>query len=320
MKTAAEPKTLVKPKLVHVIVNPAPAKRTPLLGTLNGVFREAGILWDVFITHGPGDGRRLARQSVAAGAEVVAVYGGDGTVMEVASGLVETGVPMLVLGGGTGNLVAAELRLPSQLEKCCQLICGDRFKTRAIDVGMAGEQPFLLRVGCGIEVGAVQEATRELKNQFGKWAYVFGVIKQLQETPEAEYKLTFNDGKTVEGRAIACIVANAGTVGVGRLTLSPAVGVDDGMLDAFLIKKANIEGILHLAQTMMGINKSSKGGDGDTDEPVTLDASRIVEHWCVKSVEIESDPVLEMQVDGDIVAQTPKRITTLSKALRVVVS
>tara|TARA_R110000850_G_scaffold167796_2_gene292837 strand:+ start:1584 stop:2519 length:936 start_codon:yes stop_codon:yes gene_type:complete len=304
-----------KPRKVQVIVNPAPSRRIPLLAILNQAFRDAGIMWDISITHGTGDGCSLAKQAVESGAEVVAVYGGDGTVMEVASGLIGTDVPMLILGGGTGNLVASELRLPTQLEKACDLVCGEQYSTRRIDAGMIGDRPFLLRVGCGIEVGVVQDATRELKDQFGKWAYVFSGIRMLQEIPEADYKLSIDGNEEVNVSGVACVVANAGTVGVGRLTLAPSVDVNDGRLDLFLLKKANIEGIFQLASKMMGLDRIRK----EDSEHAALDASQLVNHWSVESVEIQTDPVLDIQVDGDVVARTPQIVKAVPAALRVVV-
>ncbi len=303
----------VKPESVHVIVNPAPSRRIPLLAILNQAFRDAGIRWDISITHGTGDGSELARKAVAAGASVVAVYGGDGTVMEVAAGLVGTDTPMLILGGGTGNLVASELRLPTSLEKACELVCRDHFSTRRIDVGMMGNHPFLLRIGCGIEVGVVQEATRELKDQFGKLAYVWAGIKMLQEIPEAEYEIILDGKETIRASGVACVVANAGTVGVGRLTLAPSIDVNDGRLDVFLLKKANIEGIVQIAGKMTGLDRLLK-----EDDPA-LDASQAVTHWTVETVEIRTNPILDIQVDGDIVAKTPQSIRVLPSALSVVV-
>lgn len=301
-----------RPKAIQVIVNPAPSRRIPLLSILNQAFREAGIVWDISITHGPGDGERLAREAVESGAEVVAVYGGDGTVMEVANGLMGSDVPMLILAGGTGNLVAAELRLPGQVEKACELVCGETYNSRKIDVGMIGDRPFLLRIGCGIEVGVVQEATRELKNQFGKWAYVYAGIKMLQETPETNYELVIDGNEKIEARGVACVVANAGTVGVGRLTLAPSVDVNDGKLDVFFLKKANVEGIVQIAGKMMGLDKLRE------EEPA-LDASHAMTHWRVKTIEIRTDPILKIQVDGDVVAETPQSISIQPSALRVVV-
>ena len=298
-----------------MIINPAPARRTPLLATLNNHFRNAGIRWDVSITHGDNDGVELAKKAVESGAEVVGVYGGDGTVMEVASGLVGTEVPLLILPGGTGNLVAAELRISNQLERACSLICDETYTTRQIDVGQMDHHYFLLRVGCGIETGVVQEATRELKDQFGKWAYVFAGIKRLQESPVADYEVTLDGRETFRGKGVACIVANAGTVGLGRLTLAPSVDIDDGRLDVFFLKKANLEGIVQLAGKMMGLDPRESEGGGDPD----LDASQLVNHWRVEKVEIQSDPVLEIQVDGDVIAQTPQVVNVLPSALTVVV-
>lgn len=303
-----------KPGKVHVIINPAPAKRIPLLATLNSHFRGAGISWDVSITHGEGDGREQARKAIAEGADVIGAYGGDGTVAEVASALVGKGVPLLILPGGTGNLVASELRISVQLERALSRVCGDTFQVREIDVGEMGEYTFLLRVGCGIETGVVQEATRELKNQFGKWAYVFAAIKRLQEHPVAEYEIRLDGRETFSASGVACIVANAGAVGLGRLTLSPEVDIDDGKLDLFFLKKANVEGIVQLAGKMMGL----PGGEPQEILP-GLDASQLVNHWRIETAEIHTDPALEIQVDGDVVEHTPQTIRVRPAALPVVV-
>lgn len=303
-----------RPTSVHIVVNPAPSRRIPLLWTLNQHFRGAGIRWDVSITHGDRDGEQLARRAVEQGAEVVGVYGGDGTVMEVASGLVGTDVPLLILPGGTGNLVAAELRISPNLDRACQLICGETYRTRRIDVGQLDGHYFLLRAGCGIEAGVVQEATREMKDQFGKWAYVFAAIRRLQESPTADYEIRMDDREVFRATGVACFVANIGTVGLGRLTLSPAVGVDDGKLDLFFVKKANLEGIVQLAGKMMGLDPR----DPDDIEP-GLDASQLVNHWQVRHAEIKTDPVLDIQVDGDVIARTPQTVRVLPEALKVVV-
>lgn len=285
-----------------------------MLATLNTHFRQAGIRWDVSITHGERDGVDLARKAVDEGADVVGVYGGDGTVMEVASGLVGTDVPLLILPGGTGNLVAVELRISLHLDRACQLICGETYRTRRIDVGQMAEHHFLLRVGCGIEPGVVQDATREMKDQFGKWAYVFAGIKRLQESPVADYEICLDNRETFRAKGVACVVANSGTVGLGRLTLSPEVDVDDGKLDVFFVKKANLEGIVQLAGKMMGLDPR----DPDDVAP-GLDASQLVNHWHVNEVTIRTDPVLDIQVDGDVIAKTPQTVRVLPGSLSVVV-
>ncbi len=296
-------------------MNPAPSRRIPLLAILNQHFRGAGIRWEISITHGDGDGKTLAAKAVADGADVVGVYGGDGTVMEVASGLIGTDVPLLILPGGTGNVVAAELRIPEKLERACELVCAhDTFKSRQIDVGMINETPFLLRVGAGFESEVVQDATRELKDQFGKWAYVFAGIKALQESKEVRYDISMDDGREVSESGVAFVVANSGKVGLGQVSLAPEVGIDDGLLDVFILKKANLEAMIQLARQMMGLDKNPLG-----EVLPWLDASDLVSHWTATRVEVRSDPRMDIQVDGDVIEKTPTSIHVLPSALRVVV-
>ena len=303
-----------RPKKVHVVINPAPTRKVPLLAVLNQYFREAGIYWEVSITHGDGDGRIQAEKAIGNGADVVAVYGGDGTVKEVASALVGTEVPLLILPGGTGNLVAVELGIDKQIDLACARVCGSSYHTRAIDVGKMGEHYFLLRIGCGLETSVVQDATREMKDQFGKWAYVFSALKVLQELPVANYTIVLDETETFKAKGVACLVANAGKVGLGQMSLSPAVNIADGKLDVFFLKKANIPSLIQIAGKMTGLDR------GDLSDVVPdLDVLKEVIHWQVESVLIETDPVLDIQVDGDVVAVTPHLMSILPGALHVVV-
>ena len=91
--------------------------------------------------------------------------------------------------------------------------------------------------------------------------------------------------------------------------------VNDGRLDLFILKKANIEGIVQLASKMMGLDQIRR----EDTEQAALDASQLVTHWSVDAVEIESDPKLDIQVDGDVVASTPQLVSAVPAALRVVV-
>ncbi len=285
-----------------------------MLAVLNQYFRKAGIYWEVSVTHGNGDGRIQAEAAIEGGVDVVAVYGGDGTVKEVASALVGTGVPLLILPGGTGNLVAVELGINRQLERACSRICGPEYESRAVDVGKMGEHYFLLRIGCGLETSVVRDATREMKDQFGKWAYVFSALKVLQELPVADYRIVMDGAETFEAKGVACLVANAGKVGLGQMALSPAVKIADGKLDVFFLKKANVPGLIQIASKMMGLERR------DLSEVVPdLDVLKEVNHWQVESVLIETDPQLEIQVDGDVVATTPQLMRVLPGALEVVV-
>ncbi|MBU6303406.1 MAG: diacylglycerol kinase family lipid kinase [Verrucomicrobia bacterium] len=300
------------PRNLRIIANPASGQGSLPLYPLNRLFREHGIPWDLHLTHAAGDGARLARDLIASGADVIAVYGGDGTVKDVAGGLTGTGVPLLILPGGTGNLVANELGIPRDPVAAAALVAKPAFCTRLIDVGTMSGAHFLLRAGCGVEASVLRDVSPELKKQFGKWAYAIAAVKALQEVPAVHFRITIDDEFLISGSGVGCTVANAGVVGLGGLTLSPGIGIDDGRLDIVFLRKADIEGIFSLAAVMAGV--------GETLNDVTgLDASHLVGRWQARKVRIETDPILPMQADGDLSGSSPQEIEILPAALRVVV-
>ena len=89
---------------IAVIVNPGSGQPSPILHTLNSVFRSAGVEWEIYLTHRSGDAERFAHEAVEKGVDAVAAFGGDGTVMEVARGVMRSQIPMAILPGGTANL------------------------------------------------------------------------------------------------------------------------------------------------------------------------------------------------------------------------
>ncbi|MFI5210703.1 MAG: diacylglycerol/lipid kinase family protein, partial [Gemmatimonadales bacterium] len=97
-----------------LISNPVAARTDPASEkAVLDVLRGGGWRVELARTTGHGDARRLAAEAVADGMEVVAVLGGDGTTMQAASALVGTGVALGVIPGGTGNLLAGNLRIPT---------------------------------------------------------------------------------------------------------------------------------------------------------------------------------------------------------------
>ena len=108
---------------IRVIINPASGQDRPILPVLNQVFHAADIAWDVAVTNKGGDAHRFAVDAIrSAEVDVVGVYGGDGTVREVASGMVGSKKPLLVLPGGTANALALSLGIPVDLEQAASLV------------------------------------------------------------------------------------------------------------------------------------------------------------------------------------------------------
>ncbi|NCC31900.1 MAG: DUF1269 domain-containing protein, partial [Chloroflexia bacterium] len=182
-------------KRVKVIINPASGVERPILRPLNRILKEAPFTWDIALTHRSGDAQRLAAHAALDGYDAVMIYGGDGAVMEAASGLTGTGVPLAIIPGGTGNVMSVELGIENNIETAAALLTRDEIPVRDIDMGEVGEQRFALRVATGYEARYVKETTRESKERLGKLAYALTAIQQDLEL--VRYKLVI-DGEEVE--------------------------------------------------------------------------------------------------------------------------
>ena len=285
-----------------VIINPASGARIAVLAELNRVFHNAGVRWSVEITHGMGDATDLAAQLAAQGASVVAVFGGDGTISEVASGLAGTQTALAILPGGTGNVLAFEFGIPRDLSRAARLIVLDH-DIRIVDVGQVGQRKFLLRVGAGLEAHAIRQTTRKLKDQFGLFAYGIAGLQALVESRPVVYRMGL-DGQNVEVKGILCTVANASHFGVlPGLTLASPIDIADGLLDVIVLDRIDLQNTIAL------FSKNLHG-------PVSLGR---LKHWQVRHAVIDSDPTQATQVDGDTLGTTPLSVRSLPGALRVIV-
>jgi YegS/Rv2252/BmrU family lipid kinase len=290
-------------KRVQVIVNPAAGKDTPILGILNKVFSEAEVDWDVYVTKGPGDAHRFAREAVSAGVDVVAVNGGDGTLMEVASGLMDTNIPMAILPGGTANVMSIELAIPSDIAEACALVTADDLGTvRPVDMGLVGKHTFMLRVGMGLEAAMVQGADRDMKSRVGSLAYVLSALQAFNNPQLARYLLTL-DGKEIEVEGITCMVANSGNLGSPGLRMAPNIDVSDGLLDVIVIRRGDLGALLSVAASVVAGNENA--------EPL--------QHWQARNIRVVAAPVQPVQVDGEMLTQTPVEVKVLPQILKVIV-
>jgi YegS/Rv2252/BmrU family lipid kinase len=288
-------------KRIHVVINPAAGQPEPVLHILNSVFRPEGVQWDVSITHEFGDAMRHARQAAEGGAHIVVAYGGDGTVMEVANGLIDTETALGIVPGGTGNVLSIELGIPQASEEAARLLVSPDAQVRQVDVGRSGERSFLLRAYVGFDAQRIQLTTRKMRDRYGKMAYLIAALKAIPESKVMPYSLTLDDEK-VECEGFTCIVQNAGNMGVRGLSLVPNVSISDGLLDVIVIHGLDP---LSLAAALGSIAETP------------LDPERF-HHWQAREITIATDSPQTVIADGEVWGDTPITMTVLSGAVRVI--
>lgn len=284
-------------KKVFVIINPALGRSNPILQTLHQHFSEAGIVWDVGITTGS-NMTRLVNQAVYFGAELVAVYGGDGTIADAVKSLVDKSLPLAILPGGTANVLATELGLPRDFVKAVRMITQRAFQFRAVDVGCVNDRHFLLRVEAGIEAEAVVKASRKLKKDLGPLAYAVSAVGTVLGTRVIDFELTL-DGETIHTEGLSCVVANSGNLGLPNVSLSPT-DMSDGFLDVFVIRDRKLDSLFAVATNILTkVNHES------------------LQHWRVREVRLKSTPQKVVHYDGEILGPKEFHARVLHRAVNI---
>ena len=289
-------------KRLYVVVNPAAGQPKPVLHTLNLVCGSAGVDWAVSVTKKSEDAVRFAGEALAEGFDVVAAFGGDGTVMEVASALMGTEVPVAILPGGTANVMSTELGIPGDLTQACQLACGQNSTTKRVDMGQAGERTFMLRVAMGLDADHVIGATREMKDRYGELAYTISALQQVKGLKTARYQLTL-DGERYEVEGFTCRVDNSGNFG-HSLSFSKEISVSDGLLDVTIVRDLGSASVKSIVSDAVG------RGTRDADA---------FHHWQAREITIEADPPQHVIGDGELWGETPISLQILPQAVHFVV-
>jgi YegS/Rv2252/BmrU family lipid kinase len=299
-------------RTVQIVANPAAGQDSLNLKELNTLFRNAGVDWDLVLTKDTGDAYRLARAAVAAGVDVVAAYGGDGTVAEVAGALMDTGVPLGILPGGTANVMSVELGIPSYLVDACALLCGETLTTRQVDAGKVDGRFFLLRIGIGFEAKMIEGADRTLKDRMGNLAYILSALKALGQSESVRYRLTL-DGTVVEEDGIACVIANSGSLGLAGVKLTSTIDISDGLLDVVLVNNKNLVTVVDL------VGRILRGDQVEMPDAATPVTERTIRHWQARSIRVETEPADSVQADGELIGVTPKDVEIVPSAVQIIV-
>jgi YegS/Rv2252/BmrU family lipid kinase len=191
----------------------------------------------------PGEGAtKLAQQAVAGGMERILVCGGDGSMAEAAEALVGSSTALGVIPGGTANLLALNLGLPSDPEEATRYaLTAPAYPT---DIGRANGSVFLLMVGMGADAQMIRDTDREAKKRLGVYAYLRAAKRHLGRR-FTFYTITI-DGKRIRRRAQTVLVANLGRLTAG-VELVPGTNPDDGLLEVAVVRARGVRDIAVVA-------------------------------------------------------------------------
>lgn len=233
----------------------------------------------------PGPGQTA--RAIADGATTVLVWGGDGTVLGVASALVGTPVSLGIVPGGTGNLLARNLGLPLDTRGAiASALTGTDRSIDVLDVYLGGGERAISLVMCGMGWDAdMMGADEELKKRVGWGAYVVEGARHLRKQP-MRLRLSVDGGPEQQLYGRTVLIANVGML-VAGLNLIPEAEPDDGLLDVLVVDPTTP---LDWARTTAGILRG-KGADADPSRT----------HLRGREVIVSTGHARGRQIDGDTV-------------------
>jgi diacylglycerol kinase (ATP) len=286
-----------------LITNPAAARtQQRAVEAVMRTLRGAGWDAEVLATGGPGDAKRLAEYGVKEGVDVVAVFGGDGTTMQAAAALVGTDVSLGIIPGGTGNLLAGNLRIPASPARAARaLVAG---KPTPFDLGRmerpGGVQYFAVACGAGIDARVMAGTLSEHKRRWGMAAYVATTLRLVGDIKSTMHVITI-DGVEYDAHAAMVLVANCGEVIPPLVRLRRGIRPDDGLLDVVVVQATGF------SQSVRAVWDLLRAAD------------TLVEFASGREIRVESDPVQPVQLDGEGGGVTPFTVTVVPGAIRIMV-
>ncbi len=275
---------------ILLISNPCAGHRSrrDISGAVADAFRAGG--WEVTVrqTPGPNSAGTLARAGADEGYDAVFACGGDGTLSEVVTGLLDTGVPAGVIPAGTGNDFARTLGLPLDPVSAAErylLGTAGVFDLLCVD---GGSQWAINVMGVGFDAGVARRVNRRSRLTGGLAAYLMCVAAELASNRPLEVGIAI-DGERWEGRALLVAIANARSYGAGMM-IAPHARIDDGLLDVVLVEHmTRASFVRHFPRVMRGTHLSLP----------------CVRTWRGTEVSIETDEPSPVLIDGDLKSETP---------------
>ena len=176
-------------------------------------------------------GTELAKQAACNGAYAVVAVGGDGSLNDIAKGLLGTNTILAVIPKGSGNGMARTLGIPINDVEAIKLI--NRGNTSAIDVAFANDVPYISNAGIAFDALIAKEFAKSEKR--GLMSYSWLVTKHMWTYKEWKWKIEI-DGKEIEEEAFIINVANGRQFGYD-FKIAPDANWTDGLLDVILIRK-----------------------------------------------------------------------------------
>ncbi|NMM45408.1 diacylglycerol kinase family lipid kinase [Rhodospirillaceae bacterium KN72] len=249
-------------------------------------------------TEGPGDATLIARDLDADTVDAVVAAGGDGTINEVANGLIGRGIPLAIAPLGTANVLAFEIGLGLNLRRAADLPA----QGVAVEIrpALADDRGFLLMVSAGPDARVVASVNSRLKRVIGKTAYVVAALREIARGRWQPIRVVV-DGTPYEAGLV--VVTHASHY-AGPFVIAPETRLGDDSVTVVLLEGRKRRALLRYGLALL------------TSRVAGLRDATVLQ---AQSVRIDGPAGEPIQSDGDLIGAAPIDITLGTKTLHLLV-
>lgn len=232
----------------------------------------------VLFTEYGGHAIELAREAIKDQYEIIVAAGGDGTINEVASVLINTDIILGLLPLGSGNGLARFLKIP--LNTIASIRLYNHFTVRTVDAVTVNDHFFTSIAGVGLDA----EVAHSFQNNRmrGLLEYSRITLTALSELKTKDYSLIL-DGKEIQQSAVMISIANSNQFGF-NMRIAPEARIDDGLLDVCIVKKGSFTNMINVGYNALAGIKDESG---------------LIDYYKAKEVIVKNSGQIKVNIDGE---------------------
>lgn len=297
----------VNMKKIKLIHNPSSGRQNveKRLDKLVKLLLDDGYIIQKFMTKKKNDAMLETIKTCKENWDIIIVSGGDGTVNEVAKGIVssENKIPVAILSSGTVNDFANYMGIPKNINEFYDMIKAE--KVIDVDLGELNDNYFVNVAAGGLLTNVGYSVLPETKMVLGRMAYYIEGLKELatQNIKPINIKIE-SEEYTSEEEILLFLVSNSSSIG-GFKKLAPKADVLDGLLDVVIIKKADVQ---ELASIFFNI---FNGGH--------INHKKVI-YFKSKDIKISSQEKISIDIDGEYGGNLPANFKVIPKAFKILVN
>lgn len=294
-------------KKVKVIYNPSSGTHTiqRRLDLICKILLNNGYILGKYATKKKHDAMNETIKTTKEDWDIIVACGGDGTINEIATGIVkgERKIPVAILAAGTVNDFANSLNLPKDAKEFCNMVMNE--KTIDVDLGRMNEKYFVNVAAGGLLTNVAHKVPAEAKTVLGRLAYYIEGLKEIPKQMFTTFKVDIESEEYSfkNDEIFLFLISNSSYIG-GFKKLAPNAEVMDGLLDTLVIKKSEIQDIITILLNFI------KGEHINHPK---------VRYFKTKKITINGDLNIDLDIDGEYGGKLPATFEVVPSSFKIIV-